>query len=190
MASPEIALVKDALALHPKTVAELLNVCRSKNPDLSEQQLLSAVKVFNEEGKLVLSPRRFQSFGEFLVSPCWNTNLLAVLVVCAASGLLYFVAGSFPWSLLQIVPGILLVFYLPGRSLLRILLGQRVGQALERIVLEIATSIVMIMLLGLLLNFSGLGLFSTPALASVVILNVLVALWASYEEFSITWLKV
>jgi hypothetical protein len=186
---PRTGFVQDVLALHPKTVGDLVSMCRSRDPGLSDQEFLEAVTVLNEEGRVVLRPRRFQSFADFLLSPYWNTSLLIVLVVSAVSSLLYFVANGFPWSLFQIIPGLLLVFYLPGHSFLRILLGQRMVQPLERIVLEIATSIVMIMLLGLLLNFSGLGLFSPPALAFVVVMNVLVALWASYEDFSRTWLR-
>ncbi len=181
--------VKDALALHPKTVAELLEICRAKHSGLSEREVLEAVKVLDGEGGLVLRPRRFESFGGFLLSPYWNTSLLIVLAISVSSTLLYFIADGLPWSLLQIVPGLLLIFYLPGHSLLRILLGRRTGEPLERIVLEIAASIVIIMLLGLLLNFSGLGLFSSPALASVVVMNILVALWSSFEDFSTSWLR-
>jgi Protein of unknown function (DUF1616) len=181
--------VRDALALHPKTVAELLEICRSKHSGLSEREILEAVKVLDGEGGLVLRPRRFESFGGFLLSPYWNTSLLIVLAISVSSTLLYFIADGLPWSLLQIFPGLLLIFYLPGHSLLRILLGRRTGQPLERIVLEIAASMAVIMLLGLLLNFSGLGLFSGPALASVVVMNILVALWSSFEDFSSSWLR-
>ncbi len=184
-----VGLVKDVLALHPKTVAELLEICRSKHSGLSEQEILEAVKVLNKEGVVVLRPRRFESFGRFLLSPYWNTSLLVVLTASACSTVLYFIADGFPWSLFQIVSGLLLLFYLPGHSFLRILLGRSTGQPLERVVLEIAASIVIVMLLGLLLNFSSLGLFSAPALASVVVMNLLVALWASYEDFSNAWLK-
>lgn len=184
-----MGLVKDALALHPKTVAELLEICRSKQSGLSEQEVLGNVRVLRAEGGVVLRPRRFESFGGFLLSPYWNTSLLIVLVASASSALLYFLANGLPWRLFQIVPGLLLIFYFPGHSFLRILLGRRTGQPLERIVLEIATSIVLIMLLGLLLNFSGLGLFSAPALAFIVVMNLAVALWASYEDFSTSWLR-
>ncbi len=181
--------VRDALTLYPKTVAELLAICRSRNSGLSEREVLEALEVLNGEGALVLRPRRFASFGRFLLNPYWNTSLLIVLTTSASSALLYFTTNNLPWSLFQILPGLLLLFYFPGHSVLRILLGRSTGQPLERIVLEIAASIVIVMLLGLLLNFSGLGLFSGPALASVVIMNLFVAVWASYEDFSTPWLK-
>jgi len=177
-------LVEDALALRPRTVHDLLTICRSQNPTVPEVEVLDALKILSDDGHVTLSPPGFDNFVKFLRSPYWNTGLLVVLSVAILSSLLYLVAASFPWSLFQIIPGVLITFYLPGNSLLRILLGQHRGQRLERIVLEIAASIVSIMLLGLLLNFSGLGLFSGPALGSVLILNILLALAASYRDFS------
>ena len=185
-----VEMVSEELALHPKTVKDLWTICHSKNPSLSEKDFLEAVRILSERRSVALRAPRFESFGGFLRSPYWNTSLLAVLFLSATSSLLYFVAGGFPWSLFQIVPGLLLLFYFPGHSLLRIWLGQRTEQSIERIVLEIATSIVIVLFLGLVLNFSGLGLFSGPALASVLVMNLLVALWASYEDFSKSWLRV
>jgi hypothetical protein len=179
-----VRLVEDALALRPRTVRDLLTICGSQNPTVSDVEVLDALRILSEEGHVTLSPPGFDNFLEFLQSPYWNTSLLVVLSVSFLSSLLYLFAGSFPWSLFQIIPGVLIVFYLPGNSLLRILFGQHTGQRLERIVLEIAASIVSIMLLGLLLNFSGLGLFSGPALGSVLVLNILLALGASYRDFS------
>ena len=188
--SPGVRLVESALRLHPKTVSNLLSISHTKNPETSEDEVFHALRILANEGRLSLQPPRFESFGKFLLSPYWNTNLLCVIAVSISSSALYFIAGSFPWSLFQIVPGLLLVFYFPGHSLLRILLGRHTEQAAERLVLDVAASIVAVMLLGLLLNFSGLGLFSAPALASVLVLNILVAAWAAYEDFTAPWLSL
>jgi len=178
-------LVEDVLvASRPKTVKELLTTARSKNPGTFEREILDAVKNLSEDGRLHLKPARFRTFGEFFLNPYWNLSLWIVLALSATSGLLYVSAPVFPWSLSEIPPGLLLVFYLPGHSFLRVLLGSRSTQPLERMVLEIATSIVLVMLLGLLLNFSGLGLFSAPALGSVIVLNVVLAIWATFHEYS------
>lgn len=188
--SPGVRLVESALPLHPKTVSNLLSICHTKNPETSEEEVFNALRILADEGRLSLQPPRFESLGKFLLSPYWDTNLQCVLAVSISSSALYFIAGSFPWSLFQIVPGILLIFYFPGHSLLRILLGRHTEQALERFILDVAASIVAVILLGLLLNFSGLGLFSAPALASVLVLNIFVAAWAAYEDFTAPWLRV
>jgi len=89
---------------------------------------------------------------------------------------------AFPWSLLKL-SSVILVFYLPGRGLLRILLREREPAPMERLLLEVASSMVLIMMLGLALSLSGLGIFSGTAAASVVALNLLVSVAASYREY-------
>lgn len=187
--SRDVRLVEGALALHPKSVAGLWTICHSKDPSLSKEHFLEAVRLLNDEDRLSLQPPRFTSFGGFLTNPYWNTSMFVVIVVSVSEILLYFLVKGFPWSLLKIIPGVLLVFYLPGHSLLRVLLNNELEEPLERVVLEIAVSIVMVLLVGLAINFLGLGLFSAPAVASTVVLNVLLAIWASYEDFSAAWLK-
>ena len=178
-------LVEDVLvASRPRTVKDLLTTAHSKSPSISEEEILDAVKSLSEADRLHLVPARFRTFREFFLNLYWNTSLWIVLAFSAASGLLYISAPVFPWSLFEIPSGLLLVFYLPGHSFLGVLLGSRSTQPLERMVLEIATSIVFVMLLGLLLNFSGLGLFSAPALGSVIVLNVVFAIWATFHEYS------
>ncbi len=183
--SSAVQLVEEVLAVsRPRTVRELLTTARSKSPGILEGEILDAVNSLGEAGRLALDPPRFWTSREFFLNPYWNTSLWIVLALATASGLLYLSSPAFPWSLFEILPGLLLVFYLPGHSALRVLLSQRSAQPLERMVLEIGSSIVLILLLGLLLNFSGLGLFSAPALGSVISLNILLALGASYHDYS------
>ncbi len=183
--SSAVHLVEEVLAVsQPRTVRELLSTARSKSSGILEGKILDAVNSLGEAGRLHLYPARFRTFGEFFLNPYWNASMWIVLAVTAASGLLYLSAPPLPWTLFEIPLGLLLVFYFPGHSFLRILLGSRSAQPLERMILEIATSIVLVMLLGLLLNFSGSGLFSAPALGSVIFLNVGLAIWAAFHEYS------
>ncbi len=183
--SNAVQLVEDILAVsRPGTVRELLTTARFKRPSILEEEILDAVSSLSEAGRLALGPARFRTFGEFSLNPYWNASLWIVLALTTASGLLYLLAPAFPWILFEILPGLLLVFYLPGHSFLRVILGSRLAQPLERMVLEIGSSIVLVLLLGLFLNFSGLGLLSSPALGSVIFLNLLLAFWASYYDYS------
>ncbi len=185
--STVVRLVEEALILaQPRTVRELLKQVHSKNVGLSEAEVLDAVESLGGAGRLLLGPPRFRTFMSFFLSPYWNTSLWLVLALATMSSLSYLSSGAFPWSLFQVLPGLLLVFYLPGHSLLHVFLDRERVQSLERMVLEIGTSIVLVMLLGLFLNFSGLGLFSAPALGSVILLNVLLALWVTFHNYYIS----
>lgn len=168
---------------HPRTVRELVKLVRARDADLSEEEVVVAVELLRSTGRLILKPRSFSDFMGFFLNLRWNLAFWGVFSIAAISMVLYALAGGFPWSLLQIVPGVLLIFYLPGHSFLKVLFSRENVLPFERIVLEIGTSIVLLFLVGLLLNFSGLGLFTAPALSSVVVLNLLLALWASHHDY-------
>jgi len=168
----------------PGTVRQLVAYAQSADPTVSEMRILKVVDALREVERISLNPPEFESFSRFFLDASWNSNFWTVFVVATASGFLSLSANRFPWSLSEILPGVLLIFYLPGRSFLRIFLrGERV-QPVERLVLEIATSIVLVMLLGLLLNFGGLGLFSATALSSLMVFNLLLALSGAYSDYS------
>ena len=169
---------------HPRTVRDLVRLVRLGDTNLSDEQVVAAVELLRSTGQLVLKPRSFSNFRAFFLSLGWNLSFWVVFINTVISSVLYVLAGGFPWSLLQIVPGVLLVFYLPGHSFLKVLFLRENVLPLERIVLEIGASIVLLFITGLLLNFSGLGLFSAPALSSVLVLNLLMALWASHHDYA------
>lgn len=169
---------------HPRTVQDLVRLVRVGNANLSEEQVVAAVEMLRSTGQLILKPRSFTNFTAFFLNLGWNLSFWVVFVNSVISSVLYVLAGGFPWSLLQIVPGVLLVFYLPGHSFLKVIFSRENVLPLERIVLEIGASIVLLFIAGLLLNFSGLGLFSAPALSSVLVLNLLLALWASHHDYA------
>ncbi len=181
-----LKLVGQVISLSkPRTVRELVAIAHSKGPNVSEERVLNAIDALRDEGRINLSPPKFKNFGRFFMDSSWNTNFWVVILIVATTSLLFLLAHRFPWTLFEILPGVLLVFYLPGRSFLRAFLIGENSQFLERTALEIGSSIVIIMLLGLLLNFSGLGLYSAAALSFIIVFNVMLALLASYRDYSI-----
>lgn len=169
----------------PRTVRELVAIAHSRSPNVSGESVLKAIDILRDNGRINLSPPKFGNFAQFFFDYSWNTSFWVVLLIVAATGLLFLLERPFPWTLFEILPGVLLVFYLPGRSFLRAFLIGKNSQFLERTVLEIGSSIVIVMLLGLLLNFSGLGLYSAASLSFLVVFNLLMALLASYRDYSI-----
>src|SRR2546428_11269708 len=103
-----------------------------------------------------------------------------MIVLLVAS--LLVVPLAFPWSLLKL-SSVILVFYLPGRGLLRILLREREPAPAGRLLLGVASRIVLIKMLGVALSLSGLGLFFGTAAAPGLALNFLGSGAASYREY-------
>jgi len=175
-------LVEEVLKTsHPRTVRDLVMRVRSREPSVSESSILQTVESVRQSGHLIMAPPRFESFQKFFINRRWNVQLWLIMIVLLIASLLV-VPLAFPWSLLKI-SSVILIFYLPGRSFLRLFLGGRESAPIERLLLEVASSIVLIMMLGLALSLSGLGIFSGTAAASVVALNLFLSLAASYREY-------
>ncbi len=166
---------------HPRTVRDLVGNVQSREPSVSESSILQTVENLRQSDRLITAPPRFESFQKFFINHRWNIELWPIMIVLLLASLLV-VPLAFPWSLLKL-SSVILVFYLPGRGLLRILLREREPAPMERLLLEVASSMVLIMMLGLALSLSGLGIFSGTAAASVVALNLLVSVAASYREY-------
>ena len=166
---------------HPRTVRDLVGNVQSREPSVSESSILQTVENLRQSDRLITAPPRFESFRKFFINHRWNIELWSIMIVLLVASLLV-VPLAFPWSLLKL-SSVILVFYLPGRGLLRILLREREPAPMERLLLEVASSMVLIMMLGLALSLSGLGIFSGTAAASVVALNLLVSVAASYREY-------
>ena len=113
----------------------------------------------------------------------WNTSFWTVIAVSALYGILYALPLSLPWSLLRIPPGLILLFYLPGHDFLRIFLRRYPVMVVERYVLEIGVSMFIMLVLGLLLNFTLFGLLAIPVIATIIGLNFALAGLASYDDY-------
>jgi len=166
---------------HPRTVRDLVGNVQLREPSVSESSILQTVENLRQSDRLITAPPRFESFQKFFINHRWNIELWPIMIVLLVASLLG-APLAFPWSLLKL-SSVILVFYLPGRGLLRILLREREPVPMERLLLEVASSIVLIMMLGLALSLSGLGSFSGTAAASVVALNLLLSVAASYREY-------
>ena len=177
-------VLKVAREHRPKTVRELVKIAQNRKEGLSEIQVLAAVRDLAETDRLGLLPPRYSNFATYLVNFRWSMMLWTAVALLSVYVVLHFSFTSFPWTLLQIPPAIALVFFFPGRNLLRILLGNPSLSGMERHILSFAISIVLVLLGGLAMNFSGIGLQSGSAVVLVVTLNLLLAIAASFREYT------
>jgi uncharacterized membrane protein len=87
---------------------------------------------------------------------------------------------------LRIVLGILLVIFAPGYVLIAALFPKKDPlDGIERVALSLATSIVVVALLALLLNYTPLGIRLYPVLISLTVFIVAVSIFAWYR-----WLRL
>ena len=176
-------VLKVAREQRPKTVRNLAKIVLNEE-GLSEIQVLASIRDLAGTDRLDLLPPRFSSFTAYLVNFRWNIMLWAVVALLSVYLVVHFLFTIFPWTLFQIPPALALVFFFPGRNLLRILLRNPSLSGMERHVLGLATSIVLVLMGGLVMNFSGIGLQSGSAVVLVVTLNLLLAIAASFREYT------
>lgn len=86
---------------------------------------------------------------------------------------------------LRYVMSSLLILYLPGASLMELLYPRRDDlSSLERLVLSFGLSLVLVSLLGLLLNYTPLGIRLDPIIVSLTILTLGLSLGAEGRKYS------
>ncbi len=198
--SSTVQLVLDVLNVwtEPRTVRELVSEIRSRQPSLSESQVVGAVKALEGKGirlrregypakevriSITITPPIFESLTDYYFSVAWNASFWTVLGMSVTFTALYLSPLSYPWTLLRVPPVLPLFIYFPGRNFLRIFLREEPSQFLELVLFRIGSSILLVLLLGLLLDFSPLRLSSLGIALSLVGLNILLALSASLGDY-------
>lgn len=170
---------------HPRTVRQLVELIMETHPKYAADHVLAEIKDLATSGQIRLSPRRFDSFKYFWIDFHWNVDFWIIMLVSITSFVSLLAAAPFPWGLLRLVVIIPLFFYFPGHSLLTILFSEKILTRLEQLLIEFATSVVLVLLVGLILNYSGLGFFASPSISMIILVNLILGFAASYRNYSI-----
>jgi len=179
-----IQLIQEVLnRQEPKTTRELVHLVSSKDPTRSEASIIATIEYLRTNNGISLRYPKTGSFARFFINLKWNSFFWVVIGFSLAYAILYSVPANFPWNLPRLFVGATLLFYFPGRNLRQGFLSKIPLQALERVLLEIAMSIILVIMTGLVLNFSASGLLSTPALGGIIGLNFSLAIIASNGEY-------
>jgi uncharacterized membrane protein len=168
---------------HPRTVRELVRLVRVRDPRVSEEQVVAAVEALRSTGQLVLEPRVFSDFAGFFFNLQGNLSFWIFVLISLLTGVSLSAQLGLPWGLIRLPLVLPLLFYFPGRGLLRLFPRESEFSGAEKILLEFGSSIVLVLLTGLFLDFSGLGFFSLPALSSIFLLDLAMMMVASYRDY-------
>lgn len=169
----------------PSTVRELVRLVRSRYSKLTTGEVIAEVRKLSVKGDLVLKPPSFKDYSGFFINFRWNSSFWLVTIAGILAAISFYATSSLPWSLLRLPMVVLILFYFPGRALLLIVSPRSEFTLLEKTLLEFATSLVILFLVGLFLNFSRLGFFALPTVSSMFLVDFVLALGASYKFYSI-----
>ncbi|MGC9050871.1 DUF1616 domain-containing protein [Pyrobaculum sp.] len=110
--------------------------------------------------------------------------LWLITAITAAVVALVFLAQSPPLVYLRYVLGAFFVLFLPGYVLVEALYprGDELSP-LERLALSIGLSLAVVPLVGLLLNYTPFGIRLAPVTASLAVMTLALAIYATYRRY-------
>jgi len=175
-------------AHHPRTVeslARLVSISEYVYQDEFETALIEAAR----EGAFELKEpsRRTETAWNYLRTITvsgwfWATMVLAFCAILSVT----LPPDLFPISIVRWVLGSVLVLYLPGFTLVELLFPERKSlNSLERFALSIGLSLVVVMLIGLMLNFLPWGIRFAPIIASLSLFVLSFAVLAAVRKYMI-----
>lgn len=189
----------------PKTVEQLARQVHEQLPAFSNDQILNAILILQDEEKIHLvrtSPLPGNVVGYLKTSKAsWYwitlaTTLGAVLSVFSIP------ENAYPMVIVRYVLGAIFILWLPGYAFIKALFPQRLpfasglgrvlgtsGQNLdiiERVVLSLAMSLALVPIVGLLLNYTPWGIRLTPITLSLAALTFAFSTAAIIREYPAT----
>jgi len=186
----EISLDERALRYLEKsgatTVEELYTGLRIGAPLLTKAEVTDIVWLLAAQDKINLQDAPPKSLVDFLRT--WQENwwFYASLGISFATILvIYFTPPELPFLALRWALGSAFVLFIPGYVTLQGLYPRdRTIDSAERIALSVPVSLVLVMLVGLLLNYTPEGIRLTPILISLTILTVGLAAMALTRRYT------
>jgi uncharacterized membrane protein len=102
----------------------------------------------------------------------------SVLIALIAVFFIYAIPGELPWVAARWVLGTIFVAIIPGYVTIEALFPMRRMDSFERVMLSVALSLVLVMFVGFLLNFSPWEITLDPIVIALTVLTIGVALSA------------
>jgi uncharacterized membrane protein len=153
---------------------------------LSREETIHYIIDLENEGKLTLKNQEIEAPERFLdyIRTHHATWFWITLILTVASTLMIMTIteGSYLLLYARYFLGIITVLFLPGYCLIKILYPGREIDKIERVGLSIGTSIAMVPMIGLLLNYTPYGIRLTPLTLSLLTLTILLAITGIFRE--------
>ena len=124
-----------------------------------------------------LKPKQRDSAYSFL----WYLGVILASVLSVVSVLLISPA-SFPLSIIRWITGLVMLFWVPGFSFVEALFSGKTVDAIETVTLSVALSILFVIIVALVCNFTPLGLSEMPIIAILSAISIAFASIAIYNQ--------
>lgn len=170
---------------NPKTVEELVKLIQPKY-SIPEEEILESVLNLQDHGKIVLKNHK-PSVTPVLRSYIFSTRASWYWTIITIATLTTALVFTIPENAIPIiyarhVLGSVFILFLPGYSLIKALFPEKELDNIERIALSMGTSIAIVPLTGLILNYTPWGIRTTPVTLSLLALTTVFATAAIMRE--------
>jgi hypothetical protein len=193
-------LFEEYLPSSKKTMSDLDSIVEDVSAKLGVRRtnvIGSIRKLEEKEEILVVESNTLQSFSKYLLSPYSNRFWVALISTVVSLGLVFATSGFALY--LRYFFGSLLVFFLPGYSIVRLLYARREekedkGANLIKIVaLSVGLSLVMLPSILLVLNYTVIGITLVPialSLSIITIVSLTLSLARECEQYKLRRLAI
>ena len=170
----------------PETVGQLVALAEADGK-FDEGTLIETVRGMVRDGSLKLGAPKYhiRSFLDYLFTldvSSWFWAAMAATGITAVLALMP--TGFFPLDVLRWGFGSLFLLFLPGYSSLQLIFPeQRDMRNSQRYVFSIPVSLAILIILGLVLNYSGAGIRLATLLESIGFVTVVFAVAAAYRLY-------
>jgi len=170
----------------PSTIGQLVRLVVSEG-NVDEEDVVSSIKEMNSDGSIVLGrpSYRFESFLDYLLTPTLSAAMWLTFVGMFTAILsILLIPDVFPFSIVRVVFVSAFLFFLPGHSVLQVVFQKTEGMdRFERFALSAGMSLAVVPLIGLVVNYTPLGIRLEPVTLAVSLFTIVVALLGEAKRY-------
>jgi len=178
--------ILDIIRTHsPENVERLIEQAQIEI-NISRKAALEHIVQLHNEGKLnltppmKLAPSRLRTYVQSL-DAAWFWTIIAISISTAVT-VFTISENTYPLVFIRYAMGSIFVLFLPGYCLIKTLFPLKEIDNLERMALSIGTSLALVPLVGLLLNYTPWGIRLTPITISLLSLTIMLAISGLIRE--------
>jgi len=168
-----------------ETVGQLWERFHSQNPNINSDYFRVQLTELIRNGNVEIVETRPINFGDFLKSWRYGFRLWAFLIATlAALPVVEFVQAGFPLSVIRWTAATFLLLFAPGFAFVWMLFPSRQRiSGFNRLGLTIAMSLFLVPAIGLVFNFTPLGIEPQPIAAALAALTIAFLFLGAHREY-------
>ena len=171
-----------------RTVKEVVSYIQGLQRTLTLNEIRSVVEGMEREGEVILSEQRFteRSFVHYLRKEAVESvSFQLVLIVTVLTLFAVYILPSYePWNIIRLASAGPFVLFLPGYTVIELLLQKKALGRVEKIALSIGLSMAIVPAIGLVINFTPWGLALTPVVLALTLPIIAFLIMSRYAKFA------